>query len=404
MQRWKRNLAILCVGQFLVMAAMSSIIPFLPLYLQELRITDPDEVRLWAGIIFGANFLSAFIFSPIWGKLAERHGRKIMIIRSGIGMSITITLMGFATGHIQLLLLRIVNGMISGFIPAAIALTATNTPKERVGYALGILQSGAVAGTICGPLFGGYMADTFGFSTIFSYTGICIFIATLIVIFFVHERFEKQDHEEKTSFVQDFNKIVSKKPIAYLFVAALLIQLAMLGTLPLIPLFVQELVPHTANLAFFAGLAGSVMGAANMLAAPQLGKLGDRFGSQYVLIGAVAGAALFSIPQAFVTELWQLIVLRFCTGLCLGGMLPSINALIRHYAPSGMESRTYGYSNSALFIGNMAGPVGMGFVASMFGLRTIFILSALLLIMNALWIKWIILKHMRHDAGQEVDV
>jgi DHA1 family multidrug resistance protein-like MFS transporter len=390
MERWKKNLVILCVGQFLVMAAMSSIIPFLPLYLQELGITDPEEVRIWAGIIFGANFLTAFIFSPIWGKLADRHGRKIMLVRSGIGMAIVITLMGFATNHIHLLILRLINGTISGFIPAAIALTATNTPKERVGYALGILQSGAVAGAICGPLIGGLMASVVGFSAIFSYTGIFIFIATIIVIFLVHETFEKKEHEEKTSFLDDFKKIVARKPILSLFTVALMTQLAMLGTLPLIPLYVQELAHSAEYLAFFAGLTAAVMGLANMLASPQLGKLGDKVGSHYVLIFSIIGAALFTFPQAFVQELWQLIILRFLLGLCLGGMLPSINSLIRHYAPEGMESRTYGYSNSAMFIGNMLGPIIAGFLASQLGIRSIFIWATFLLLANAVWIKWII--------------
>ncbi|MEW9673066.1 MFS transporter [Ammoniphilus sp. 3BR4] len=126
---WKRNLIILYVGQFLVNASMSTITPFLPLYLQQLGITDPEEVRLWSSIIFGANLLTAFIISPIWGKLADRYGRKLMLVRSGISMAIIITLMGFATNHIHLLLLRLLNGVMAG-------------------YALGILHSGSVAGTM----------------------------------------------------------------------------------------------------------------------------------------------------------------------------------------------------------------------------------------------------------------
>lgn len=402
MERWKKNLVILCVGQFLFMASMSQIIPFLPLYLQELGITDPQEVSKWAGIIFGIQFLTAFIVSPIWGKLADRHGRKIMLIRSGIGMAIVITLMGFATNHIQLLILRLINGLISGFIPAAIALTATNTPKERVGYALGILQSSAVAGTICGPLIGGIMADIVGFRAIFSYTGISVFLATIIVILFVHEKFEKNKNEVKTSFVEDFKVIAAKKPILSLFAVTTLIQLAMLGTLPLIPLYVQELAPSTNYLAFFAGLTGAVMGFANMLASPQLGKLGDTYGSHYVLVFSILGAALFTLPQAFVQELWQLITLRFFVGLCLGGMLPSIHSLIRHFAPEGMESRTYGYSNSALFLGNLIGPIVGGFIASEFGIRSIFIWASVLLFITVVWVKWLLLSTIQQNFKRKV--
>lgn len=390
MERWKKNLVILCFGQFLVMASMSSVIPFLPLYLQELGMDDPDQVKKWAGLIFGANFLTAFIVSPIWGKIADRHGRKMMLIRSGIGMAIIVTLMGFATSHIHLLILRLLNGTISGFIPAAISLMATNTPREKVGTALGILQSGGVAGAIFGPLLGGLMADFLGFRAIFSYIGISIFTATVIVILFVKERFEKQESKQKTSFSQDFKLIIAIKPILPLFFVAMLVQLAIMGIQPLIPLYVQELAPTSQYLAFFAGLTAASLGSANMLFSPLLGKLGDKYGSHLILLFSILGAALFAFPQAFIAQLWQLILMQFLLGACIGGLLPSVNSLIRHYAPQGMESTTYGYSNSAMFVGNMLGPIITGQISALFGLPSIFIWASALLIANALLVKFIV--------------
>ncbi|WP_205683780.1 MFS transporter [Brevibacillus migulae] len=410
MEKWKRNLFILYVGQFLAMASMSCVTPFLPLYLQQMGLTNHDEVLLWSGLIFSANLVTAFIFSPIWGRLADRHGRKVMLIRSGLGMAITVTLLGFATSPVHLLLLRLVNGMISGFSPAAVALVATNTPKERSGYALGTLHSGTVAGTICGPLIGGFMADRLGFSAVFFYLGCAIFIATLIVIFGVRENFvKKETTEAKTDFRQDFKKIVSHKPIGPLFVSAAIIRAAMTGTLPLIPLYVQQLATSQENLVVLAGVTSAAMGFANMLSAPQLGKLGDKYGSHRIFLFSVFGAVLFSIPQAFVSELWQLIALRFCTGACLAGMMPSVNTLIRHYAPEGMESRTYSYVSCSLFLGGMLGSLGMGVIASWFGISMIFIGSAVLLLLNNLWMKWTVFPVVKHDreaatlvSGQEV--
>ncbi|SES26353.1 MFS transporter [Salipaludibacillus aurantiacus] len=380
---WKRNLYILMVCQFFVMAAMTMIIPFLPLYLQELGVTDSQAVSRWSGLIFGANFLTAFLFAPLWGKLADKYGRKSMLLRSGFGMAVVLTLTGFATGPWSLLLLRLLNGMISGFIPAAIALISMSTPKKQMGYSLGMLQAGAVAGGICGPLFGGVMADLMGFRMIFYVTGVTILIAALGVLFLVKEKFERKTETVKTNTLQDFKKIASTSPILSLYIVFFIVQCALIGINPLLSLFVQELTTSQ-NLAFYAGLAMSVMGFANMSASPLLGRLSDRKGHQYVLVFALLGAALISFPQAFVQSYWTLLIFRFLLGLCLGGLLPSINSLLRHLAPKGMESRTYGFSNSFMYLGTMIGPIGGGWLASIAGIRSLFIASAILLMINVM--------------------
>jgi len=302
-------------------------------------------------------------------------------------MSVTITWMGFVTDHLQLLLLRLLNGAAAGFSPAASALVALDAPRERSGYALGMLHSSSICGTICGPLIGGVCADRFGFAAVFSLLGISIFGATLLVIFLVQETFAAPERQERATFREDFNVIVSRKPLPALFVSAFFIRMATVGTLPLVPLYVQQLVPEQANLAFWAGVTTAAMGIANMLAAPPLGKWSDRCGAQYVLVFAVLGAAVFFVPQAFVQHLWQLIALRFCCGLFLGGMTPSLNVLIRRYAPDGMESRTFSYSNSALILGGMVGSVVMGAVASVCGLAAVFLCSAVILAIDVCWMR-----------------
>ncbi len=397
MEEWKKNLYILTVSVFIVMAGMTMIIPFLPLYLQQLGVTDPEQVSIWSGLIFGINFFSAFLVSPLWGKLADRYGRKLMVLRSGVGMSIVMVLMGFATGPWSLFFFRLLNGVISGFNPAAITLVSTNTPKKHVGYALGILQAGSVSGSICGPLFGGLLANVFGFRAIFNLTGIFIGIATIAVYFLVKESFQAPKNEEKTSTKQDFKKIISVRPIPSIFLVVFLIQFALVGINPMISLFVDELSAGV-NSAFYAGLAVSAMGFANMLASPQLGKLSDKKGAQYVLLAALIGAVLFSIPQAFVTELWQLITMRFMIGLCLGGLLPAANALIRRLAPEGMESRTYGFSNSFLFLGNMLGPMTAGMIAAQLGIRSLFLFSSFLLIIGLVVMKKNIVPRMKNRS------
>ncbi|MEW9698480.1 MFS transporter [Paenibacillus sp. SI8] len=388
MVRWQINLIVLWLGQFLVMGGMTMIVPFLPLYLQELGMKDPHEVATWAGIIFAGNFVTSFMFQPIWGGLADRYGRKVMLLRSGFGMAVIMTLMGFAGNAWQLLILRMVNGTISGYAPAAVALMSTNTPKEKMGFAMGTLQSGAVAGTILGPFIGGLLAEWIGYRYIFYITGTLLFLASILTMLLVKEKFNVKEAtaKPKISVWQGYSQLKHVRQLTSLYAVTFLIQFAMLSTMPLMPLFVAELHGQTAGLAFFAGLVGSITGFSNMFASPVLGKLSDRIGPERILGVCLAGAAVLFIPQAFVTNVWQLFAARFGLGIFMGGLLPTVNALIRKYTPEGMESRSYSFNTSALSLGNMTGPVVGGAISGILNIREIFILSAILLFVNSWWV------------------
>ncbi|WP_380704278.1 MFS transporter [Salinithrix halophila] len=363
------------------------IIPFLPLYLREMGMTDPEKTQLWAGLIFGINFLSAFLVAPVWGSLADKVGRKIMVLRSGFGMSVVILLTGLATSPLQLLFLRLLNGTVSGFIPASISLTATNTPKKKSGYALGMLQSGGVAGSIMGPFIGGVLAEVVDFRTIFFLTSAIIFLATCVVLFLVKEGVKPDPDKPRAGFFADGSFILHQKPLMVLFSVGFMLQFAMLAPMPQMSLFVSDLGAPGGYIAFFAGLVTAVTGIANMLASPFLGRFGDRHGAERVLFFSMLGAALFFVPHAMVTDVWQLLAFRFLLGLCVGGLLPSLHTLIRKNAPTGKESTAYGYSTSATFLGNMLGPITGGFLSGIIGIRGLFLVTAIMLFIGAWWLK-----------------
>ncbi|WP_159881366.1 MFS transporter [Paenibacillus puerhi] len=387
MERWKINLAVLWAGQFLVMAGMTMIVPFLPLYLQDLGMHDQHEVAVWAGLIFAGNFVTSFLFQPLWGGLADRYGRKVMLLRSGFGMAIVMTLMGFAGTAWHLLLLRMLNGTISGFVPAAVALMSANTPRERMGFAMGTLQSGAVAGSILGPFIGGLMAAWVGFRPIFFITGGTLFAASLLVAWLVKETFDAKEaaSKPKQSMLSSFNELRLTRQLPSLYAVTFLIQFSLLSVQPLLPLFVQKLHGQDAMIAFYAGLVGSVTGFSNMAAAPVLGRVADRIGPERILFVCLIGAAVASVPQAIAGNVWQLLAARFFLGIFLGGLLPTVNALIRKHTPSGMESRSYSFNSSALSLGNMLGPVVGGAVSGFITIQQIFLISGFLLLINAFW-------------------
>lgn len=398
MARWQINLTVLWLGQFLVMGGMTMIIPFLPLYIQEMGVTDTHQVAMWSSIIFAGNFVTSFLFQPLWGSLADRYGRKVMLLRSGFGMALVMTLMGFASDPLHLLLLRVLNGIISGFMPAAVALMSTNTPREKIGFAMGTLQSGGVAGSILGPFIGGLLAEWIGFRSIFYITGGLLFCASLLATFLVKEKFDAAaaKNEPKVSTLESFRELKKTKELPSLYAVTFVIQFSMLSSMALIPLFVQDLHGKGEMLAFFAGLVGSVTGFSNMIASPILGKLSDRIGPVKILAVCLLGAAVSFIPQALVTNIWQLLAARFMLGIFMGGMLPSVQMLIRTYTPNGMESRSYSFNTSALALGNMMGPVIGGTLSSWIGIRGLFLMAAVLLFANMLWVR----KSLLHRSGR----
>jgi MFS family permease len=388
---------VLWLGQFLVMGGMTMIMPFMPLYLQELGMKDPHEIATWAGIIFAGNFVTSFLFQPLWGGLADRYGRRVMLLRSGFGMAVVMTLMGFAGNAWQLLLLRMLNGTISGFIPAAVALVSTNTPKEKLGFAMGTLQSGAVAGTILGPFIGGLLAEWIGYRYIFYITGSLLFMASILTMLLVKERFNIQEAiaKPKVSILSGFGQLKHIPQLPSLYAVTFMIQFAFLSSMPLMPLFVGQLHGYGPGLALFAGLVGSITGFSNMISSPILGRLSDRIGPEWILGVCLVGASLMFIPQALVQNVWQLFAARFGLGIFMGGLLPTVNALIGKYAPMGMESRAYSFNTSALSLGNMTGPVVGGAISGLLTIQQIFIISSVLLMVNAFWTYKTLLLSMR---------
>ncbi|WP_195724264.1 MFS transporter [Paenibacillus monticola] len=389
-ETWKVNLMVLWFGQFLVNAGMTMITPFLSLYLaKDLGVVGEHAIGIWAGLIFAANFLTSFLFQPLWGKLADKYGRKIMLLRSSFGMAVVILLMGFAQTPMQLLLLRLLNGTIAGFNPASIALVSATTPKKNMGFAMGLMQSGSVAGTILGPLIGGGLADWIGFRPIFYVVGALLFVASLLALFLVREKFDRVEaaHEPQVSVLAGLKELAKIPQLPALFGVTFLLQFAMISPMTLLPLYVEKLHGSAVNIAFLAGMVSAVTGLSNMIASPVLGKLSDRVGAHRILTFALIGAAVFLIPQAFVTSVWQLIAVRFLMGVFMGGLLPSVNALIRSYTPDGKESRAFGFNSSTLALGNMLGAIIGGFLSGYIGIEGLFILSGIFLLINTVWVR-----------------
>lgn len=368
--------------------------PFLPLYVQSMGVTDQAEVVEWSGYAFGATFLAAAIVSPIWGRLADRHGRKPMLLRASLGMAVVMSLLGLAQTPLQLVLGRLCMGLVAGYVSAAMTLVATQTPATHSGRALGTLVSGAVAGNLLGPLLGGWLAETIGLRHTFFVTGAFLFVAFLVTVRYVHEDFHFKA-SDTPAWSELWRAIAQPRMMIAMFGSAFLFQVANMSIEPIVTVYIGELLSGAAHVAMTSGLVVSAAAFATMLASARLGRLADRFGPDRVLVTGLAGSALTLLPQAFVTNVWQLMVLRFLMGLTLAGVLPAISSLVRRYVPANGLGRFFSYLQSAQFFGEIAGPVAGGHLAALIGLRSVFVSTAFVMLFNAAWVGWARLQHRR---------
>ncbi|WP_455874947.1 multidrug efflux MFS transporter [Rhizobium yanglingense] len=379
---WKRNLAISLTGSFTTIVAMTLLLPFLPLYVAELGVTEHAAIVQWSGIAYGATFFAAALVAPLWGRLGDIYGRKLMLVRASLGMTIAISLMGMAENIWQLVALRLFVGLAGGYASGSMVLVATQTPKDRSAWALGVLSSGIMAGNLVGPLIGGALPPIIGIRGTFLAAGGVIFLAFLATTFLIKEE-KSPARRQAAKAGGGWRAIPDKGPVVAMLATGLLLMLANMSIEPIITVYVAQLVEDQGRVTMTAGIVMSATALGSILSASRLGKLADRIGHWPVIAGALAVAALLLVPQAFVTNSWQLIALRFLMGIALGGLLPCITAVIRHGVPDRAAGSILGYSISTQYVGQVAGPVLGGFVGGHIGMRAVFLGTCVLLLVGA---------------------
>jgi MFS family permease len=379
---WRRNMYVCLFGSFTNILAMTLLLPFLPVYVAQLGVKSPAAIVQWSGIAYGISFLGAGLLAPAWGRFADLYGRKLILMRASLAMAICMSLIGLSETIWQLVALRLLAGLLGGYASGAVVLVATQTPKAHAGWALGTLSTGVMAGTLLGPLVGGVLPGLIGIRATFFLAGGVIFLAFLATCLFIQEdrgKLAKRDGGAKRS---AWSLIPDRRPVVAMLLTAMLLMLANMSIEPIITVFVGTLVPER-QVVLTAGFVMAAAAFGSILAAPRLGRLADRIGTWKVVIGCLVVTGLLLVPQAFVTSGWQLLALRFLMGMSLSGLLPAINATIRHNVPDGTAGTILGYATSAQYAGQVIGPLLGGFVGGHFGMRIVFLATSLVILAGA---------------------
>ncbi|WP_223127964.1 MFS transporter [Pasteuria penetrans] len=398
---WHRNMYILMVSLGLVYVSMMMVMPFLPVYLQEIGVDNLGHLPVWLGVINGAPFLTTCLVSPLWGRLSDRWGRKVMIIRSGLGMAISTALMSLARSPWELLLFRLADGLFSGFMPASVALMAVSAPSGRTQYALGMLQTGLVIGVTAGPLLGGWLSGIVGHRATFRIVAVALLMVTLVVVFAVRETRggystdEKQQYDREGIFSQSL-RFFRHRALRNLLFISFLIPIALYGSMSFVTIFVKQHVASPAETVSWTGIILSTAALAAGIASPIAGRFGDRWGSHKVLSVGLAGATVFLLLHAMATGVVFLWMLRIPLGLFMAGIQPSLGALLARVSPQREFGAIYGVQSSATSLGQGLGPVLLGLLAGLIGgvggIQSVFIASGLMALFTLIFFHFCVPK------------
>ena len=387
METWKRTVYISLVCVFCIAFGVSQLAPILPLYFHDLGVQTPEAMSLWSGLATGATYIIVCLAAPFWGRIADKRGRKITLIRSSFGMALCNILIAFQTTPEGVVLIRLIQGLVSGFYSASITLIASESPIERTGWALGLLASANLAGSLIGPLLGGYIADTVGIRNDFIIVGIIMGLAGLLATVFIHEDYVPKDNVEKLSISKLKEQIPEFNSIIALCVASFIYAICIMSLQPVISVYIKGILPsNTENIAFIAGAVFSAMGIAQLISSSPLGKLVDKIGPRKVLVISLIYVGILNIPQAYVSDVYQLAIIRFLQGFGLGGILPALNTYLSSKTPREFTGQVFSYNQSCLFLGYFLGAVGGASLMAWLGFTTLFWASGGLFIISALWI------------------
>jgi DHA1 family multidrug resistance protein-like MFS transporter len=380
MKSWKREFALVWISQFISVAGFAFCLPFAPFYIQELGVTDPVKLKVWVSIFAAVTPLSLAVFAPIWGAVADRYGRRLMLLRANLSAAIILALMGVTDSVIVLVGLRFLQGMLTGTVTAAQAMVSAQTPEHRSGLVLGTLSAAMFSGAMAGALAGGVFAHTFGYRLTFVAAGALLLVATLLVLFGTREEFVRPTEKEIEALERDrppLGRLHGVFPILCLITA---MATARQFDLAMLPLLVQEIHGTADGVSLWTGGLFAVGGVAGLLAGVLLGHLSDRMNAARIGQWAALGAGLLMIPQGLAHSFLPLFLSRLGMLFCAGGLDPVLQIWLAKTTPVHRRGMIFGWAGTARSIGWVIAPLVSGALASLVSVRFIYFASSLLFV------------------------
>jgi DHA1 family multidrug resistance protein-like MFS transporter len=389
---WKKNLVFVWLSQFLSIMGFAFAMPFVPYYMQELGVTDPLKLKVWVAVFGAAAPLSLAVFAPIWGVIGDRYGRRLMLLRANLGGALFLCMMGTVHSVPALVLIRAMQGVLTGTMTAAQTMVSVHTPNHRSGFALGFLNSGVFSGGMAGAFCGGIFADAFGYRNAFFLASSFLVLASLLIMFGTAEEFAPPPRDERHGRERVRNTLSRLSLLFPLLLLLGLISLLRRFDHVFVPLLVQEIHGSVQGASTRMGALFAVGCAAGLLSGIVMGHLADRM--HPARLGKVAAlcGGLLMLPQALVRGLPMLFMLRSGMVLCVAGLEPAFQSWLAKNTPSEQRGFVFGWGATVRALGWGMAPLISGLVASGFGTRAIFVVGGTLFLLLAILLPVLIEK------------
>lgn len=399
---WKSTLIASWVAQVCSIAGFALVAPFLPFYVRELGVTNERDVILWSGYLYSSAGLAMFITAPIWGILADRYGRKLMVMRSMYGGLVVLGLMAYVTNVHQLLVLRIIQGTLTGTVSASVALVSSVVPTRRAGFALGLMQTALMIGGAIGPFVGGPLAEHLGYRVPFLFAAGFLLIGALLTTFVVREDFDPTEMESDGNGPGTIWQVFALTGFSTLVLLLFMVQFSGSFLMPILPLYIEQISGVVRGQE--AGITSYVIGmsaVAAALSAVILGRIGDRLGYGKILFLGTLFTGLMLIPHAFARNVHELLLWRVLAAFVSAGTIPAANAMIRNLIPRHACGKAFGLTASITSVGWGFGPTVGSWLAAEFGMRQPFYIVGVLFVLISGWVLIMIPRLHRRVAEQQ---
>ena len=385
---WKRTFGVLWICVFLVCASYTMVVPFLPLFLvQELHLPAANA-KMWSGVIIAVTFVLAGVMAPYWGARGDVSGQKINAIRAGVGLTFCYAATALVTDPWQLLGVRVLMGIISGFVPACMAMASYILPESRMGWGMGLMQTANSSGSIMGPLLGGFLSSLFGMRMSFMVAAGSLGLAALALVFLVPRDHPKGPSaaEAKQGMFQQLGGMLTQKTLFGILLLLALVKACIMVVQPLLTIYVNDLLQGAPDVVTISGVILSLAGIAGIVAAPFWGTQGHTYGCNRVLSLVLFSAGVMDVAQYFGHNIWIFAILYFVYGLFLAGAAPNLYTSMTQETPVSQRGKAFGLATAADQLGGAIGPLAGGFLGAFMTIGQILALTGLVLMVGGIYV------------------